>query len=351
MKETTRCCRPLTVAAYTGALNTPSARMRVRQHIQPLTDLGIVVHDYPLSAGWAVPQGLPARASWALSVFTQRSLTLARSYTADVTLVQKHLMPGMLPLERLLHRPLLVDFDDALWLRRRTLSFDRLLTMCDAVICGNSYLADHASHFARSVHIVPTAVDTDRFTPLRSPPSDHIVIGWSGSKENLSYLYNIEPALRLVLSNYPSARLRVVCDEAPRFATLPTERIEYVQWSTDTEVTALRTMSIGLMPLDDTSWCRGKCSFKMLSYMAAALPVVVSPVGMNRELLNAAHIGFGPNSPSEWADALMTLVGDRRLATSLGRAGRALAVEQFSIPVIARKLATLLAHESSAVPQ
>src|SRR5208282_35082 len=156
------------------------------------------------------------------------------------------------------------------------------------------------------------------------------------------YLYAIEPALREVLRNHPEARLRVVSSSPPKFQTLPAEQVEFVPYARQEEAADIQGMTIGIMPLDDSVGSRGKCSFKMLQYMACGLPAVVSPVGMNAEVLRQGEVGFGARNLREWVDGLEMLLKDPDLCAGMGKAGRMVVEQNYSLEVLAPRLAKIL---------
>jgi len=184
--------------------------------------------------------------------------------------------------------------DDAIWLHRRGAFAGKLAGHCDAVICGNTFLADYFAKYCKRVFLLPTPVDTKKFFPLRESLASSQAIGWSGTAGNLIELERIEPALRAVMRRFPAARLRVICNRRPNLGSLPAGRVDYVPWAPAIEVSAVQDLQIGLMPLQDTDWTRGKCAFKMLTYMACGVPVVASPVGMNQDVLAMGRIGLRP---------------------------------------------------------
>jgi glycosyltransferase involved in cell wall biosynthesis len=214
--------------------------------------------------------------------------------------------------------------------------------MCASIICGNQYLASWFGQWNRNVHIIPTAVDTELFRPasVRDPAS--LAIGWTGSGENLLYLYRIEPAIRVILDRFPTAYLLIVSDVAPRFHQLNPDRVRFLRWSPENERLALSSMAVGIMPLEESEWGRGKCSFKMLCYMAVGIPVVVSPVGMNAEVLGLGDIGYGPVSCDDWVEALDHLLRNPELRLKMGSAGRKVAVDNFSASSVAPRIAKVL---------
>jgi glycosyltransferase involved in cell wall biosynthesis len=164
-------------------------------------------------------------------------------------------------------------------------------------------------------------------------------MGWTGTSGNFPFLYAIEGALIRVFDHCARAKLLVVADRPPQFKSLPASRIEFERWTPRTEQAAFDRMSIGLMPLADTDWCNGKCSYKMLCYMAAGLPVVVTAAGMNRQVLALGEVGLSATSEREWVDALIALLDDPELRRNMGAAGRAVVEERFSLKRLAQQYA------------
>jgi len=148
------------------------------------------------------------------------------------------------------------------------------------------------------------------------------------------------------LNRHDDARLLVVADRLPQFSSLKAKQWSFYPWSEADEADAIAAMDVGLMPLPDNEWTRGKCSFKMLQYMACGKPVVVSPVGMNGELLRTAEIGFGAVAAEEWLSALEALYSNPGAAHEFGRNGRQLVERSYSLDVVGARLAELL-HEVS----
>jgi glycosyltransferase involved in cell wall biosynthesis len=166
-------------------------------------------------------------------------------------------------------------------------------------------------------------------------------IGWIGSAGNLPFLQDIEAPLADFLARHQDARLLVVADRPPQFSTLASQRWDFRPWHEADEVNAISAMDVGLMPLADTEWARGKCSYKMLQYMACGKPVIVSPVGMNAEVLSAAEVGYGAKKDGDWIDALEAIFYNPEHGSELGRNGRLLIERRFSLDVINSQLANL----------
>jgi len=244
----------------------------------------------------------------------------------------------------------ILDFDDAVFHRydhhpsrwiRKTLGSKicMLIRKAFAVTACNRYLEEYARRCgAHRVVRYPSSVDLKRYTPRPvHKPQDPMVVGWLGSPSTSWYLMDLLDVLR-ELKNEPIRWLFVGTD--PRiqthFAGLP---VEFVDWSLEEEVSLLHRMDVGIMPLPDTPWTRGKCGFKLIQYMAVGIPVIASPVGINVELAQPWKTGFLATSPKEWVDALRTLLHDPELRRSLGAEGRKLVEERFDLEKNAMRLA------------
>lgn len=332
----------LRVAAYTGDRLTPSARFRVRQYLPALHRNGVAIDEFPSHVGAYPPVRKWQRPTWAVARLCEAVLNAPLSYRYDAVLFQRELFSTCVTAEPIYVRPRLLDVDDAIWLHKRGSFALKLARLCDSVICGNAYLANYFDAAARPIYVLPTAVDAQRFHPTYSKPTGEPIIGWSGTSGNLRFIHAIEPILAAVLKRVPDARLRIICDRPPQFHYLPAMRIDYVQWTPDVEVTALQDLAVGLMPLEDSAWARGKCAFKMLTYMACGVPVVVSPVGMNTEVLNKGSVGFGPRNADEWIDALSGLLEDRLEGQRMGQTARTVVEKNYSVEVLAPRFASIL---------
>lgn len=330
----------LRVAALTAGRDVPAARFRVRQLVAPLRAAGIDVRERYPALGAYPPLQRALRPLWAAGSLLERLPQVVAGRRADVTLLQRELLSTFVTLESLTARPRVLDVDDAIWVHSRGAFARRLAGMVDMVIAGNAYIAEWFGRWNRNVAIVPTAVDTMVFRPAATA-TDRPVIGWMGTWPGQAHLATRLPAIRAVLGRHPTARLRIV-SERPPLPPLVGPQIEYLPWSAEGEVQQLQSMTVGLMPLPDDDFTRGKCSYKMLLSMACGLPVVVSPVGMNAEVLASGDVGFGPRSDDEWVDALDALLADPARAAAMGRAGRAVVERDFSVTTIAPRLAAHL---------
>lgn len=331
------------VLALSGGPTVPSARFRVGQFAGRLEPWGIDLVHRPSRIGTYPPPARWRRPAWLVATIADRLPDVVASHRYDVTLLQREFVSTLKTLEGLTRRPRVFDVDDALWLLPRGGFAARIAGRCDRVICGNSFLAEYFGRFNRDVVILPTAVDTQRFSPAPRPSRDEVVIGWSGSSGGFKYLDALDEPLAAVMRERRHVRFRLLADRPRVFPGVAADRVEYVPWSPASEVGAISTMDIGVMPLDDSPWERGKCSYKMLLYLACGVPAVVSPVGMNAEVLAAADLGRGPTSAAEWRAALLELVDDASLRARLGEAGRGLVQRRYSWDAVAPALAAALA--------
>lgn len=316
----------------------PSARFRVRQYIAKLRAHEIGVNECPARFGSYPPANALSRLFWLPFALADRMVATVESRHADLVLFQREMISTYFSAERLCKAPAVLDVDDAIWINQRWRGIDRLASQCRLILCGNTYIADYFRHLA-PVRLLATGVDTDVWKP--GEPGSRPTMVWSGSSAGLPYLLSIESALERVLATLPQAMLRVVCDRVPRFDRLPRQRIDFVPWSERREVEAVQTASVGLMPMPDTQWSRGKCGFKLLTYLACGLPAVASPYGMNREVIGGGG-AFAAETVDDWTELLLMLLRDPAQARFCGVAGRANVESSYSTVQLAPVLAAAL---------
>jgi glycosyltransferase involved in cell wall biosynthesis len=327
----------------------------VRQHIESLKELGIAIREYVPAInkygfipGWPRQVNplyvLPVYGLWQGAKLVTRLPGIVGSWHSQITWLERQLLAGCSTLEWSLKRPLVFDVDDAIWLTPpfRHSASKSIAQRSDVVIAGNSFLADWFSKYARDVRILPTAVDTGRMKPrTRITDDSPFVVGWTGLGSNLPYLYAIEKPLRHFMNAFSDVEMYVITDEYPRFKSLPPERVRFIRWSHEVEVTAVQQVDVGLMPLPDNEWTRGKCSFKMLQYMACGIPSIVSPVGMNAEVLALGNVGLPAVKNEDWYAALEYFYLHRSHARECGEQGRKVVESHFSQKVISEQLAQI----------
>jgi glycosyltransferase involved in cell wall biosynthesis len=206
--------------------------------------------------------------------------------------------------------------------------FSRALRLADAFVCGNDYLASFCRAAAKPVLVSPSPVPLDVPRAMPDAHSGPTRIGWIGAPHNLVELAPLAPALRDL-----ARRHRFVVSVISE-ASLEMEgvEVEHVPWTLASQEAEIARLEVGVMPLVDSPWTRGKCSYKLLQYMAAGVPVVASPVGMNTQVVTHAENGLLADSPSDWTRALGALLEDPALARRLGAAGRRTVEQRYGYP-------------------
>jgi len=346
----------ISVAAITSGNHLPSTRFRIRQHIPFLNALGIKVKEFcPRIDKYApIPflNGrinhryiLPIYAAWMTAKLTTRLPGIWGSHTRRLTWLSREILPGYPTVEGWFKKPLIFDVDDAIWL---TTPFGeravrRIAGMSEVIIAGNNDIADWFSPWSRKVCIIPTAIDSARFKPCRKTAAIDrpFTIGWTGSSATLSFLEAIEAPLSRFLREFKHTRIAIMADRKVGFKSIPPEKVKYQRWTPRTESDFINTMDVGLMPMPDTAWTRGKCAYKMLIYMATEISVIVSPVGMNRDVLAMGDVGLSARTDDEWYEALVDIYRHRTRAATMGKTGRRVIMDHFDRSLITRKIADL----------
>jgi len=239
---------------------------------------------------------------------------------------------------------IVLDMDDALFAtnHRTKTKLEKLLSICDAVIVGNEYLAKFVQQYQTNVHIIPTPIETNYYIPKSKPKSksdvrdeSHITIGWMGGWVNLKHLDLVYSSLTKLKHQIPHVKIKIVTNIHQLPSNLQS-LAELKQWSAEDELDDLQSFDVGLMPLEDDDFSRGKCSFKLLQYMAVGIPVMASPVGMNKEVVR--DNGFLCQSDQEWLDGLLLLCQNSQLRTAMGKKSREIVENEYSTEMNFTKL-------------
>jgi glycosyltransferase involved in cell wall biosynthesis len=333
-----------------------SSRLRAYQYLPYFESKGFEVTVAPL-LGDEYLRGLYKGNIPILSVlraYIARVGLMLRANTFDLLWIEKELFPWVPDwLEFVLLPkgvPIVVDFDDALFhqyeghrfrLVRAMLGrkIDAVMKLADLVVVGNDYLRDRAQRAgARRIELLPTVVDICRYTVSSGVVKQPVTIGWIGSPSTVKYLQLILPILQSVIA---SRGIRVVAVGAnpEQLAGLP---IKVKPWSEKSEVEEIQQFDIGIMPLSDEPWERGKCGYKLIQYMACGKPVVASPVGINLAIVRHGINGFLAENPEEWIQALECLCDDPVLRHRMGDAGRKRVELEYSLEVTEPKFEILL---------
>jgi len=283
-----------------------------------------------------------------------RLTTIIFSYKYDVIVLHCEAFPYITPfLEKYLaFRKIkyIYDYDDAIfhnydqhssrlvrWILKDKIA--AVIAGANGVIAGNKYLASYALRVNSSVEIIPTVIDLNRFIRQRAHrPDKTFTIGWIGSPTTTKYVDMVAEALSEVCS---TGDCKVILIGAGK-VSLPGINLDNRVWSEDDEVKDMQDFDVGIMPLPDGPWERGKCGFKIIQYMACSLPVVASPVGVNSEIVESGKNGFLAKSIEDWIHALNTLCYDKDLRQRMGDAGRKKVEEQYCLQITAPKLVAVL---------
>lgn len=342
-----------------------SSRVRFLQFLPRLEQQGFSFAVAPFLTNAhvrALYEGQKLSAAYYLAAYARRLRTLLTRHRYDLLWIEKEALPWLPAwIETAITRdiPSVVDFDDAWFHRYRDHVSPRLGCMmphkieavmrnASIVVAGNDVIADHARQAgARRVEIVPSVIDLDRYPapPAAAEPKRPIVVGWIGIPLNAHYLVAIAPALK-ALMQAGVIRLHLVGTQAPAaFAGCP---VETFAWSEDSEIERIGAFDVGIMPLADEPWERGKSAYKLLQVMAAGKPVVASPVGANRNVVDDGVNGLLASSPDQWIASLTRLADDAALRHRMGLEARRTVSEQYSLAGALPRMAAIL---SDAIAQ
>lgn len=295
----------------------------------------------------------------------RRIAQIARVSDFDLVVIQREVFPFFAPLmEKLVlsrHPRVIFSFDDAIYAGHGDLAplnhpmlyrmkygrgVDHVIRKSSHVIAGNRILADYARRLNPNVSVIPTVVDCARYIPKTQTNNLPITIGWVGSRSTAPYLQLIEPALReLALARPGKVRFRFYGFPEYRPALPDCESLPF---RLDSELDDLHSLDIGLMPLADTEWCRGKCAFKAIQYMASGVATVASPVGITSDLIRQNVNGLLATSVSEWSECLKVLTDDADVRRRITQAARRRIEASYSLQKWGPKLVALFQSLLSA---
>lgn len=330
----------LKVNAVTARKNSPSGWYRIGALKELFHAEDIFIDEIiPEIPSYPPPETLK-RPAWLLAALFERIAYISRLRGADVTILQRELISTLPTVERLLPGKKILDVDDAIFLNKRGLAAKNAAKACIGVVCGNQYLADYFSNYNKNIRIIPTGVNVTemKVDPERLARAEKKIVGWIGTPGNLPFFEPIISDLKAFFKSFSSqAELRIVTSHADAIPTELRKFCTFIKWYPGIEFDELPKWAVGLMPLVNNEWVKGKCSFKMLQYMSAGVPVIVSPYGMNSQVLGRGEIGFGPRSGDEWYLALEVLIRDMELNQFYGEQARYLAEKDFSLESVVQK--------------
>lgn len=278
--------------------------------------------------------------------YFRRLLSLNEIRTYDYIFIFREAAPLGPPvfeyiLSKILKKRIIYDFDDAIWLSNTTsenslISFlkchDKVSRICDysyKVSCGNRFLKAYADEYCKETRYIPTIVDTvnSHKPPIPKPTSKMPIVGWTGTHSTLKYLKPLERVLREIEQDY-QFEFVVIADKDPMFEL---SNYRFVKWTQESEIADLSQLDIGLMPLVDSDWCKGKCGFKAIQYMSLGIATIASNVGVSDTIIDDGENGFLCLTEDDWRKSLSILLGDNELRQNIGREARKKIVDKFSL--------------------
>ncbi len=330
-----------------------SSRLRSFQYEPYLYKLGVIPVFYPLFTDSYI-EAIYNHKVPLLSIigaYLKRMWRLIKLDRHEFLFIEKELFPFMpFFIERMFYKKgqkLVLDYDDAIFhnydqnkngivkffLKKK---IDKLMSISDLVIVCNEYLKSRAVKAgARKVVVIPTVVDLNHYERKNEPVGGReIIIGWIGSPTTFSYLKNIHYVLERAVNELGVVLHIIGAKESLGIE----ENVRYFEWSEQTESTLIHKIDIGLMPLENSSWARGKCAYKLIQYMVCGKPVIASPVGMNKIVVRNGVNGFLADSNDEWFEAIRTYVNNKELITVHGLNGFERVEKDFNLNVCSSQL-------------
>lgn len=352
------------LALATNSREGASTRYRILQWVPALRQAGIHLDlhaFFPPDSSEILYR--PGKRLWKLRVFLRGMIEryahlrqAAKRY--DALLIHREMFPlGLRIFFKRLRNfsgPIIYDYDDAMFLRQRQ---DRwvlrrlerpetvreVISISRWVLAGNDYLAAYAQQYNPNVTVLPTSIDTNLFRPLdrtrEGAKTEKCVIGWIGSHSTTKYLLTLEPVFKRIAGSCPFT-LKVVGAREP--VRIPGVEIINRPWSLEREIEEFQTCDIGVYPLPNDGWGKGKCGFKAIQFMAVGVPVVAAAVGVNKEIVQEGTNGFLASSIDEWCDKISILLTNKCLRGDFGLAARQAAQEKYSLDANAPKLLKVL---------
>lgn len=336
----------------------PSQRFRFEQYIYLLSEKGYKITFLPLykQSNWQSfnqKEGSLFNSIKLIGEIVRQVLMSFYSLSADYVFIHREILPIGPPflewiIGNIFKKKIIYDFDDAIWLTDKTDEgwLERKLRWRSKVgliskwsykvSTGNAYLAAYAKNFNSNVIINPTTIDTKKVhnpnlfkkttRSLAEIPS--ITIGWTGSHSTLKYLEELEPVLKKIQKKHPSISFLVIADRSPK---LDLTNLIFKPWSKESEVSDLMFADIGIMPLPNDSWSKGKCGFKALQYLSLEIPCLASPVGVNTSIIDHEVNGFLCKTENDWLYYLDLLIKDQSLRKNVGMKGRITVIDHYSV--------------------
>ncbi|MFN8308462.1 MAG: glycosyltransferase family 4 protein [Chitinophagales bacterium] len=329
---------------------SPGQRFRHEQYLDALEAAGFECVLSPLmdaeeDKGFYAKGNLLGKFRILLSTIKKRLRDVKRAKDFDIIYIfREAFMTGSIYFEKQFKKSgakLIFDYDDSIWIDnisegnkmfaflKNAQKTSDIIALCDLIMAGNPYLADYARSYNSNITIVPTTIDTQEYKRIPAPKSDVVTIGWSGSITTIQHFEHALPFLKVIKQKYgEKIAIKVIGDGNYVNAELG---VKGLAWKKEDELKELSTFDIGIMPLPDDKWAKGKCGLKGLQYMALSIPTIMSPVGVNQEIIQHGVNGFLATTTEEWVAAIETLLGNESLRLQVGAAGRKTVEDHYSV--------------------
>jgi glycosyltransferase involved in cell wall biosynthesis len=327
----------------------PSQRFRFEQYLDMLESSNFDIHFAPFldSKTWYAlykEGGVLKKVSGIVKSFFRRLFTILFIHKYDYVFIHReasHLGPPIFEfiISKIFRKPYIYDFDDAIWLANYSESNAKVhrlkaywkvkycVKWAGQVTVGNSYLADYARRFNSNITIIPTTIDTENYHNVNTDYNQRIIIGWTGTHTTMRFLDFIVPIIKKLETRY-DFEFRVISNQEPQYDL---NSLRFIKWKRDTEIQDLNQISIGVMPLEQDIWSEGKCGFKCLQYMSLGIPSVVSPVGVNEEIIQHGVNGLIATTEKEWENSLESLIKSIDLRKKIGQEGKQTIKSRYSV--------------------
>lgn len=328
----------------------PSQRFRFEQYLDIFKKNNITYHHHSFltKQAWQIlyqPGKIAQKAFWILYGFSRRFLLMTMIFKYDFVFIHREASPIGPPvfewiIAKIWRKKIIYDFDDAIWLANtseqnkiaaRLKWHHKVSSICKwsyKISAGNHYLAKYARRYNDNIVINPTTIDTEGLhNPADKKANTVFTIGWTGTHSTMPYLMPLLPLLDELAKDY-EFKLLIISNQKPEFDR---QYLKFIKWNKSNEILDLQKMDIGIMPLSDDKWAKGKCGFKALQYMSLKIPAIVSPVGVNTEIVNHGVNGFICNTPEEWKNALSNFFEDYGLIDRMAEACRKKVIDRYSV--------------------
>lgn len=330
---------------------SPGQRFRFEQYFDYLNDNGFQCELSPLLS-IKDDKLFYSKGNWIsklfifIKCFNKRLIDVKRAKEFDVIFIfREAFFTGTTYFERKISREgvkVIFDFDDSIWIPNISPANKRLewlknyaktreiIELSDMIFAGNRYLADYAEKYNDDVHVIPTTIDTDYHKgDVNKRERNKFCIGWTGTNTTIQHFEYALPVLKRIKEKFKDKVYFKLIGETNYYNEQL--KLKGVKWNVSSEIEDLQEIDIGIMPLPDDKWTKGKCGFKGLQYMALEIPTIMSPVGVNTEIITDGENGFLARTEDEWFDKLSLLIESKELRAQFGKAGRKTVIEKYAV--------------------